>query len=250
MKLFFAVLLFAFSGYLDASPIYSISEISEAGFVTLLSGPNVKAYAKYRVGDDLYDDWWTLGPGPQPELIIGHNSSSITSTANFDWPANWMYSSFSLAYQRQNSSLSLLLTSSDPNSRPFVGYVNLSDVTPFDTLLIGGTALTAALYASVDINGRFVTSLQPNGYGYSDTAHFKGYKLTGDVLSDDFIISGSVYFDGGTQTGDSNRVEFGLVRQIPEPHTLSIIPLGLILLSWFSMPRCSANFNNSSDTNF
>jgi hypothetical protein len=242
MKLFFAVLFFAFSGYLDASPIYSISEISEAGFVSLLSGPNVKAYAKYRVGDDLYDDWWVPGPGPEPELLIGSNSSAITSTSNFDWPANWMYSSYSLVYRSQNNSLSLLLTSSDPNSQPSIGYVNLPDVAPFDTLLIGGTALTAALYASVEINGRAVTSLQPNGYGYSNTAHFKGYKLTGDFLSYDFIISGSVNFDGGIQTGDSNRVEFGLIRQIPEPNTLAIISFGLILLSWFSRPRCSANF--------
>jgi hypothetical protein len=207
----------------------SISEVAEAEFRAATA--TSAGYLSLQVGDSLHPA--TIGSGPEPELLGGSNPSMLTTSAQFDWPVNWMSSYFSVSYTAADRQLSLFVRSGDPNGRPATASVSMYVGGAFDELYYGGTTLVNALYAHpMQLNGATIASLSPNAYGYSPTAHFHGYRVGGSLLQSDFFLTGSIYFDGGTQGGNTNRVEFGLGQSnlVPEPSSGLLVAVGLVAL--------------------
>jgi hypothetical protein len=99
------------------------------------------------------------------------------------------------------------------------------------------------------INGNVLPSLSPNGYS-PESPHFDGYLITGDILREDFWLSGYTYFDGGGQTGDANTLQFTLkqVSSVPEPSTVAVLVEGLLLLAFlFHRNQRVNSFSRSQD---
>lgn len=195
--------------------------LSEAEFRAIANSTAVAASGGFQVGDSLRLDFPYYSTGT-PELLLGQ------TTAQFDWPASWMQSSFNLTFNSGNRQLFFSLMSSDTNSRPSSSSLSLQHVGEFNTLFVGGTAARAAMYIwPFYINGTTLPNLTPNAY--SSIANFDGFSFTGQELSGDFSLRGLVYFDGGTQTGDSNKFEFALaqVNAVPEPETYTLILAGV-----------------------
>ncbi len=229
MKHLIASFVIAFSSSVLADTVMSVDSLSAGSFADAANG-GLAAYATFRVGDSLSPNYPYIVTG-DPELLLGISPSAITQTAQYDWPDNWKSSSFSLSFHSADRSLSFYLSSSDQNSRPATGSASLSTVGSFNTLLVEATANVSAMYVSAfSINGISLPYLSPNSY--SGTSHFAGFRITGDILKDDFTISGTTYFDGGQQTGDSNRLEFAFaqVSQVPEPETYTLMLAGLGLM--------------------
>lgn len=99
-----------------------------------------------------------------------------------------------------SSVFTLSLLSGDPNSRPPAASISLPVGSNFDYLYLGGTALAAALYVHpLSLGSEALPPLSPNAYGFSPDARFSGLKIGGEALQRDFSLTGSIYFDGGTQ---------------------------------------------------
>jgi hypothetical protein len=211
-----------------ASPV-STREVSEAEFRSVTEASS--GYLSLQVGDSLHPA--SIGSGPEPELIGGLSRTALTTSAQFDWPVNWVLSYFTVSYTAINRQLSLFIRSGDPNGRPSTASISIDVTGDYDELYYGGTALVNALYAHpMQLNGTTIPSLSPNAYGFSPTAHFHGFRVSGALLQSDFFLSGAIYFDGGTQGAASNRVEFALGQsnQVPAPSSTLLVATALGLL--------------------
>jgi len=225
----FSAALAALTAAAHSAPLFAYEQISQGEFnEATLDG---EAYLALRVGDSLHPG--TVGGGTDAELVAGTTVNSLAEAAQFDWPVNWMLSQFTLAYRREEQTLTLSLQSGDPNGRPAAASVATSVEGGIRSLYVGGTATVAALYAHpMDLNGGRLPSLSPNGYGYAATSSFEGFLITGDALADDFFLTGLIYFDGGNQGGTSNRVEFVVDAQpgvISTPAALWLVLTSLVL---------------------
>lgn len=231
-RYFFAALMLSVTGYATtghATPSITYSSLTESQFSAALE--KSAGYLAFQVGDSLHPA--SVGGGVEPELLGGSSPTSLSVSSQFDWPVNWVLSTFTLSYQADPGEITLSLLSGDPNSRPSSASVHLPVSSGFDHLYLGGTALAAALYVNpLSLNSEPLPPLSPNAYGFSPDARFSGLQIGGEALQRDFSLTGLIYFDGGTQTGAQNRVEFALMRinEVPSPGTLELLGLGCLML--------------------
>lgn len=213
----------------SVSSTITVSSMTESSFRA--STATSTAYHLLQVGDSLHPA--SIGSGAVPELLGGVDSNTLTTSAQFDWPTNWIQSYLMVSYTASTRDFSLSIRSGDPNGRPAAASISVVVGDEFDELYFGGTALINALYAHpIQLSEYTLPSLSPNGYGYGSTAHFSGYRIGGSALQSDFNLSGAIYFDGGTQSGSTNRLEFGLGQslQVPEPNSILLVVTAILVL--------------------